>query len=247
MQYFFGLRIDEYTQQTLVEEIKTRVKSTFKCPFVVANHNFHSLYLCLKDKSLSEWINSQGIVHADGMGIIYLGWLLGAKLVRSNRITYMDLTPDVLTMAQENNFKVFYLGTNQVSLEKGISKIHSLYTDLKISSHNGYFLTSQNQEVLKEINDFQTDILFVGMGMPRQELWIKDNIDKLDCKVILISGAVMDLIAGSVKTPPRWAGKIGLEWAFRLCYYPKQLWKRYLLEPVYILYRLLVELLRELK
>ena len=71
----------------------------------------------------------------------------------------------------------------------------------------------------------------VGMGMPRQELWIHDNFDHLSTTVILPAGAAIDYIAGVVPTPPRWMGKVGLEWTFRLAAEPKRLRHRYLLEP----------------
>lgn len=237
---FFRLRVDDFTQESLIKKMYENVKRG-SSRVVYANHNLHSLYLGLKDESFSTWINSQDIVHADGMGIVYLSKLFGKKLNRANRITYVDLMPDILKLAMVNDYKIFYLGATQESLDKGLSKIQSLYPSLNIVGCNGFNLN----DAVEKINFIKPDILFVGMGMPFQELWIKNNIKNLICKVILPCGAIMDYYSGIKKTPPRWAGKLGLEWLFRLSYEPKRLWKRYLLEPLYIFYILLIDLLKK--
>jgi N-acetylglucosaminyldiphosphoundecaprenol N-acetyl-beta-D-mannosaminyltransferase len=72
------------------------------------------------------------------------------------------------------------------------------------------------------------------MGMPRQEIWVLNNLEKLHAKVILTCGACMDYIAGEIPTPPRWMGRVGLEWLYRLLSEPGRLWKRYLVEPWFL-------------
>jgi N-acetylglucosaminyldiphosphoundecaprenol N-acetyl-beta-D-mannosaminyltransferase len=82
----------------------------------------------------------------------------------------------------------------------------------------------------------------VGMGMPRQEFWTQENFSQLDAHVILSStGAALEYIAGATPTPPRWSGRIGLEWMFRLAHEPRRLFSRYLIEPWYILLLLLMD------
>ena len=76
----------------------------------------------------------------------------------------------------------------------------------------------------------------VGMGMPLQEHWIAENYDKLGNAVILPCGAAIDYFAGAIPTPPRWAGRLGLEWLYRLLAEPTRLWKRYLIEPWFLLF-----------
>jgi len=85
--------------------------------------------------------------------------------------------------------------------------------------------------VLAQIREFQPQVLMVGMGMPRQEYWILDNLPDIAANVVLTAGACFDYLAGVIPTPPRWLGKIGLEWIFRLWHEPRRLWKRYLWEP----------------
>jgi N-acetylglucosaminyldiphosphoundecaprenol N-acetyl-beta-D-mannosaminyltransferase len=69
------------------------------------------------------------------------------------------------------------------------------------------------------------------MGMPRQEWWILDNLDRISANIVLQAGACFDYVAGEVPLPPRWMGQLGLEWLYRLVSEPGRLWRRYLVEP----------------
>ena len=81
--------------------------------------------------------------------------------------------------------------------------------------------SSENEALLGRINAYRPDLLMVGMGMPRQEIWTQENFARLNADVILSSiGAAFDYIAGAVPTPPRWSGRMGLEWFFRLAHEP---------------------------
>ena len=73
------------------------------------------------------------------------------------------------------------------------------------------------------------------MGMPRQELWILENINNLECILFFNSGACFEYLSGSIYTPPRWAGRVGLEWVFRLLTTPRRVYKRYLWEPWFLI------------
>jgi N-acetylglucosaminyldiphosphoundecaprenol N-acetyl-beta-D-mannosaminyltransferase len=86
--------------------------------------------------------------------------------------------------------------------------------------------------------------LMVGMGMPRQEHWVLDHLDTLPNCPILTCGACFEYIAGVQRTPPRWMGRIGLEWLARLVMDPRRLWRRYLLEPLSLIRPVAQEKLR---
>ena len=104
-------------------------------------------------------------------------------------------------------------------------------------AQDGYFdlESSKNQNICDKINNFEPNILMVGMGMPRQERWILKNFDILQVNVILNCGACFDYIAGEQKTPPRILGKLGLEWFFRFLNDPNRLFRRYFIEPFYLI------------
>ena len=89
--------------------------------------------------------------------------------------------------------------------------------------------------MMAAIKEYRPHLLILGMGMPRQEHWLFDHLEQLPETAILNAGAAIDYVAGAVRTPPRWAGRFGLEWLFRLAAEPDRLWRRYLVEPWYIL------------
>jgi N-acetylglucosaminyldiphosphoundecaprenol N-acetyl-beta-D-mannosaminyltransferase len=115
------------------------------------------------------------------------------------------------------------------------------YPGLELRTHHGYFETqgAENEAVLLDIRSYAPDVLMVGMGMPRQEAWVSENIDCIDARTIFsCCGCTMDYIAGKVSSCPRWLGNIGFEWLYRLGVEPARLWYRYLVEPWFILLQL---------
>ncbi|MFA5088267.1 MAG: WecB/TagA/CpsF family glycosyltransferase, partial [Candidatus Omnitrophota bacterium] len=88
--------------------------------------------------------------------------------------------------------------------------------------------SERHAEILAEINCREPDILWVGLGSPKQDFWMKENRDKLTAPVMVGVGAAFDFISGTKKQAPKWMQRSGLEWFFRLCCEPRRLWKRYL-------------------
>jgi N-acetylglucosaminyldiphosphoundecaprenol N-acetyl-beta-D-mannosaminyltransferase len=233
---FLCIKIDRITVNELIENIADYILTNSSN--VIAHHNLHSLYLYHHDNKLQEFYKRSSKTHADGMSLIFLGNLLGIPLLREHRITYVDLILPLMEKAAEKGWRVYFVGSKPGVGEEAVKRLRSKYPNLQIASHHGYFdskpASDENQNLLANITAFRTDILMVGMGMPRQEHWILDNLDSINSYVILPCGACMDYVAGVVRTPPRWAGRIGLEWLFRLISEPSRLWKRYLVEPWFI-------------
>ncbi|MEL7354850.1 MAG: WecB/TagA/CpsF family glycosyltransferase, partial [Cyanobacteria bacterium J06560_5] len=188
---------------------------------------------------MQEFYDRADYIHVDGMAMVLLGKLLGLPLERKHRVTYADWVYKIMEEAACNQWRVFYLGSRPGIAEKGAAVLRNRYPNLQIRTTHGYFdaavNSSDNISVVNTINAYRPHILFVGMSMPRQEHWILDNVEQLKVNVLLPSGAAIDYVAGCVPTPPRWAGRWGLEWLFRLAAEPKRLWQRYLFEPWFLL------------
>ena len=213
---------------------------------IVAYHNLHSVYLFQYDHGLREYYKKADVIHIDGMSIIYIARLFGFSLLREQRVTYLDWIYPLMEKSASEGWKVFYLGGKPGVAEKAAEVLRKQYCGLQIRTHHGYFgkENKENEAVLQLINSYQPDLLLVGMGMPTQEHWILQNYSKVNECVILAPGACFDYIAGEIPTPPRWMGRIGLEWLFRLASEPKRLWKRYLWEPWHVLFLIMKELYR---
>ena len=207
--------------------------------WIIGNHNLHSVYLFHQDLKMQGFYEKADYIHVDGMPLIMLGKLFRLPFQREHRVTYVDWTPHIIAQAAKHNWRIFYLGGKPGIAETGAKILRQQFPTLQITVAHGYFNPepdgAENQTILAAIADYQPQVLMVGMSMPRQEHWILDNLEHLNANVILPAGAALDYIAGAVPTPPRWSGRVGLEWLFRLIAEPQRLWQRYLIEPLFLL------------
>lgn len=243
---FLGIRLHLATRKELLHLVGEQFEK--RAQVILANHNLHSLYLFLRQAKLREFYSQAEFCHIDGMPLVLLARLFGFPARRDHRVTYVDLIRPLMALAAHQGWRVFYLGSAPGVAERGAATLRSSYPSLQIRTMHGYFSTEkgcdENLRVLDSIRDYSPHILMVGMGMPRQELWIHQNRASFSANVILPCGAAMDYVAGSVPMPPRWAGRMGLEWAFRLFNEPGRLWQRYLVEPWFLTRVVLQELIK---
>ncbi|MTJ14893.1 WecB/TagA/CpsF family glycosyltransferase [Anabaena sp. UHCC 0187] len=242
---FLGIHFQALTITKLNLLIGATVEQKQK--WIIAHHNLHSLYLYHHQPKMQDFYAKADYIHIDGMALVLLGQRLGLPLQREHRITYADWIWPLITDASQQGWRIFYLGSKPGVAETGATILRNKFPGLEIMTTHGYIDPSpdsqENQEVLAKIKAYQPHILMVGMGMPRQENWILDNLEQISANVILPCGACIDYVAGAIPTPPRWMGRLGVEWLYRLLSEPRRLWKRYLLEPWFILKLFLQEML----
>jgi N-acetylglucosaminyldiphosphoundecaprenol N-acetyl-beta-D-mannosaminyltransferase len=240
-----GVRVHALSIGALTDAVAAGVRSGE--PRIIANHNLHSVYLHHRDAKLRAFYRLADLVHVDGMSIIAAGRLLGLPLRREHRVTYVDWIDPLLATAAGRAWRVMSIGQQDGVAQRGAAAWRRRHPGLVLEALHGFFDLSvdgkENRSVLRRIHHFEPHVLMVGMGMPRQEHWIYDNLSDLPPCVLLTAGAAIGYAAGSVPTPPRWAGAMGMEWAFRLFAEPRRLWRRYLLEPWAVLAVLVRELI----
>jgi N-acetylglucosaminyldiphosphoundecaprenol N-acetyl-beta-D-mannosaminyltransferase len=201
---------------------------------VVANHNLHSLYLLQHHRRLRDFYDRADLTFIDGMSLVLVGRLLGMPLRRDDRVTYVDWLPRLMDEAEVEGWRIFYVGSRPEVAARALRILRARYPRLDLQACHGYFdATSrvENARVLDAIEAFAPNILMVGMGMPRQELWIAAQLERIRANVFLPCGAAWDYVASEIRTPPRWMGRTGLEWLYRLACEPRRLGRRYLVEP----------------
>jgi N-acetylglucosaminyldiphosphoundecaprenol N-acetyl-beta-D-mannosaminyltransferase len=217
--------------------------------YVFGTHNLHSMYLWNREPKLREFHKMVDYVLIDGMSVILLGRMCGLRLKREHRATSLDFLPLLLPVVVKEGWRIYYLGSRPGVAERAASKLRASYPGLQIRTHHGYFdpekSGGENREILDEINAYAPHVLLVGMGMPREEIWILENRAEITPNVISPCGAHMDYIAGEIPTAPRWLALIYLEWMYRLIAEPRRLWRRYLVEPWFVLHVLVKEFVRQ--
>ncbi len=241
-----GVQVHELTIPDLVA--KTVEAAESHQPRIMAHHNLHSLYLYHHYAKLRDFYSHPQYTFIDGMSLILLGRLLGLPLRRRHRLTAVDWMHSILPEVVQRSWRVFYLGSSPSVAAQGAQVLRDRFPGLQIKTYHGFFdlapRTEENQRVLDMIEDYRPHLLLVGMGVPKQEYWVLDNLARIRAGVIFSIGAYMDYVAGKIPTPPRWAGKLGLEWLFRLLSEPKRLWRRYLIEPWFVLKLFAVDVFR---
>lgn len=241
---FLGVTLQPKSLQQLNMLVEQGIRERRK--WIITNLNLHSLYLFHRQARLREFYSSVHWIHIDGMPLVALGRLYGYPLERRQRVTLVDWICPLMELAANRGWRVFHLGSSKACAEKGRARLRKLYPALQIEVSDGYFDerygSPENEALLERINAYRPDLLMVGMGVPRQEFWTQENYARLKAYVILSStGAALEYVAGSVPTPPRWSGQLGLEWIFRLANEPRRLFARYLIEPWYVLALLMLD------
>lgn len=206
---------------------------------LIANHNLHSLYLLTRRPELQAFYDRADMVEVDSTPLLWFSRVLGLHSRAFHRCTYLDWRDHFWSLADRKGWRVLSIGGAPGVGEAAVAKLASRYPGAEIETRHGYFDaapgSADNAAVLAQVAAFRPHVLFVGMGMPRQELWIADHFDALPPCVVLSVGAAFDYEAGAQKAAPRWMGRAGIEWAYRLFHDPKRLFVRYCVEPWFLL------------
>lgn len=202
---------------------------------IIANHNLNSLYLLRKHPEMRAFYDRADLIELDSAPLVHFAKVLGINSRPFHRCTYLDWRDHFWSLVNRNGWRVMYVGATQDVVDIARERLTARYPRANIQTHHGYFDaksgSAENTAVVQLIVDFQPHILFVGMGMPRQEMWITQNFEALpDCAIFSV-GAAFDYEAGVQKSAPRWMGRAGIEWLYRLAADPKRLFRRYCVEP----------------
>jgi N-acetylglucosaminyldiphosphoundecaprenol N-acetyl-beta-D-mannosaminyltransferase len=201
-----------------------------------------NVHMCMEVFDSAEFksvVNNADLVIPDGRPLSWAQKLLGHK--NAEQVRGQDIMNAICEQSGTKKLNIgLYGGSSDELLKQVITELKTSYPDINITfSYSPPFrpLTDEeDSDIVKQINDADVNVLFVGIGCPKQERWMAEHKEQLNC-VMLGVGAAYDFIAGSKKHAPRWMQRVGLEWLFRLLSEPKRLWKRYLQQnPRFIYY-----------
>jgi N-acetylglucosaminyldiphosphoundecaprenol N-acetyl-beta-D-mannosaminyltransferase len=175
-------------------------------------------------------VNGADLIVTDGMPLVWMQKVQGKN--RASRVRANDLMISLCAYAERNGLSVGFYGGRQEVIDAILERAEKDHPNLKIayafSPPFRPLTETEDAEITGEINRAAPDILFMGLGCPKQERWMSAHKGKLTA-VMLGVGASFDFYAGNVRESPAWMGKLGLEWLFRLTQEPKRLWRRYLI------------------
>jgi N-acetylglucosaminyldiphosphoundecaprenol N-acetyl-beta-D-mannosaminyltransferase len=192
--------------------------------------NVHMAMEAFDDQVFSNIVNDADMIIPDGKPLVVAQKLLGNP--SAEQIRGLDFVHALCILSEQTGLKIGLYGgrdSGLVALVK--SRLESIYPSLNIPYlHSPPFrplTVTEDEKVVMAINTSEVDILFVGIGCPKQEAWMAEHKHNLSCVMVGV-GAVFDFLAGEKKVAPKWMQAVGLEWMFRLLSEPSRLWKRYL-------------------
>jgi N-acetylglucosaminyldiphosphoundecaprenol N-acetyl-beta-D-mannosaminyltransferase len=234
-----GVLVDQINLSGALEQVRGFVRSGEPHQIVTVNLDF--LSIAANHPEFRATLNTADLAVADGMPLVWLSRIKGKAL--AERVAGVDLVTASCEMAVALGGGVFLLGAGPGVADAAGRKLETMYPGLRIagtySPPVGELRQRDNERIVKMIREAAPDFLFVALGAPRQDLWIREHLDRLQVPVAMGVGCVFDILAGSVKRAPLWMQRSGLEWAFRLGQEPTRLWRRYLLKDLPMLARLI--------
>lgn len=192
--------------------------------------NAHVVNQSRATPGLGDALRRADLVYCDGYGVRLAARVLNRPV--PHRMTGADRTWGLATLCELSGHPMYLLGSEPPIAREAAARLRVRYPRLDVvGAHHGFFSVDSphNERVIEDIKAHKARIVLVGMGTPKQELWVDRYADSLDGAVVWTVGALFDYVSGHTPRAPRWLADPGLEWIFRLAIEPQRMWRRYLI------------------
>lgn len=193
---------------------------------------FHGLWEAHRRPDFKAVLNSADLWVPDGIAPVWIARLRGHK--KPCRTPGADIMKAFFALANARGYSSYFYGDTDDTLARLREKLQADYPGHRVA---GTFSPpfrpigpEEDAQIIDTINSARPDVLWVGLGLPKQDRWIFDHLDRLKVPVAIGVGAAFGFLSGKVKRVPGWIGNHGLEWAWRLATEPKKIWRRVLLD-----------------
>lgn len=201
-------------------------------PVFIVTPNVDFIVRAHKNTEFKNILNNADYSLCDSAIVYFSSFFLKYRL--KSKITGYDAMELLLSNAHQNNGKIFLFGSTDEILSKASQGIIGRYSKLKVAGkQNGFFNDSDASQIISNINKSTAEYLFIGMGSPKQELWVDKYKNELKVKYIICIGGLFDIYSGKTKRAPQFIQSIGMEWFWRFINEPRRLWRRYFIEDTY--------------
>jgi N-acetylglucosaminyldiphosphoundecaprenol N-acetyl-beta-D-mannosaminyltransferase len=245
--HILGSRIHLVSVTRTVDIIERWIKlRDNRCRQVVVT-GFHGLMEAHKSPGLRLILNRAELWVPDGIAPVWLARMHGHRNVV--RTPGAEIMMEFLKRADEKRYSSYFYGDTEQTLATLCDTVTRNYPGHRIvGTYSPPFrpLTlDEESSIIAQINAAKPDILWVALGMPKQDIWIHDRIKRLNVPAAIGVGAAFAFVAGTVSRCPEWIGNAGFEWVYRFLMEPKKLWRRDLLDGPNFLLRAGLELFRK--
>jgi N-acetylglucosaminyldiphosphoundecaprenol N-acetyl-beta-D-mannosaminyltransferase len=227
----FGIDLDAVRMDQAVSAVFSMIRQNGgACRFVVTPNVDHVL-LFQRTEALRLAYSEAALIVADGLPVVLASYLLGHPL--PERVPGSDLVPAVLGAARADDpLRVFLLGAGPGVAQRAARRIEALWAGVRVVGTSCPPLgfegdPAQNEAILRQVTESGAQLLIVGLGAPKQELWVHAHRARITAPVAMCVGATIDFLAGEKPRAPEWMQRSGLEWLHRMMSEPKRLVPRY--------------------
>ncbi len=198
------------------------------CSKVICIANVHMLVEAYRDSAFASVLRKADLVTPDGMPLVWMLRLMG--VAKQDRVAGLDVLLALCDRASSEGVGVFFLGSQDSSLNKMRQRLDKEFPDLNIVGMEPLpfrpMTREEDEAIIRRLNESKAGLVFLSLGCPKQEAWMAAHKDKVNAVMIGLGGA-FPVYAGIHKRAPRLIRSIGLEWLYRLLQEPRRLWKRY--------------------
>ena len=237
-----GTRVDRVQNTDVMAEMERWIsEDDGRCRFIV-NTGFHGLWEAHRDPAFRAVVEGADMFSPDGIAPVWISRLRRTPL--RDRATSAELMDMIFTRSMARGYSHYFFGDTDATLDALREQLAVRYPGMRVA---GTFsppfraLTpEEDQAQVDQINAASPDVLWVGLGLPKQERWIHEHRDRLNARVAIGVGACFGFFSGKVARSPAWVGNVGLEWLWRLSREPRKLWRRAFVDgPQFALHALL--------
>ena len=232
---FLGIRINNMTMNEILDHVDYCVERRTPCQIVGVNVD--QAIRVIEDSYSNQIFDSAELVFTDGKPILWMAEWLKRPIVE--KVSGPDLMLALCERAAQKKYKIFLLGAGPGVAAKAADKLMKSYPGLEcVGTYSPPFGFEKDpaemEKIVTMLRESGADQLFVGMGSPKQDIFIYENMNKYQIPVSYSMGAALDFMGESVKRAPKWMSDHGLEWFHRMMQNPKRLIKRYLVDDMRI-------------
>lgn len=232
---FMNSYIDNVTKEEAIAHIEECI-NTRKIGHIITP-NVDQVIRIESDKYFKEIYENAELLLADGTPLVWISrWY---KKPIKEKICGSDLVPDLCKLAAQKGYLIFLLGSAEGVAAKAAENLKKNNPGLRVAGvYSPPYGFEKDKNEIDKINKMlfnsKADMLFVGMGVPKQDIFIYENMNKYQIPMSFSIGATIDFEAGIQKRAPKWVNHIGMEWLYRLAHDPKRMFKRYIIDDMKI-------------
>lgn len=224
-----GIGVDPVTTREALNRIEKFIEE--RTPRIVITADASGIVLAQKDPQWRDILLNADLVTPDSFGIIWASRKLGSPL--SERVAGIDLVLELCALSASHGYRLFFLGGSPGVADKAAEKMKRRFPGIHIvGTEHGYFSEAEEFSLVERIRTAKPDVLFVAMGIPRQEKFIVKHLYEMAVPVSIGVGGSFDVLSGLIKRAPYFVQRMHLEWLWRLIMSPRK-WRKVLTLPLF--------------